>query len=239
MSLPPKLPRNSNSSCVLCRDLRVSPSSTLAAPSFGSDDSLWLPIVNEARTTKRRLYRQMILSVLTECLVKRDQARGRVTTSRNESLNGQVLVIFMVSALSMLRTAIWGASQIILFQVYGRERATREHLQLVKFKPKLVVSNGDVLWGRGFEHYLIGMAIWLPSTILILLVAWKLLPKAYHDAMQLGTYAGWAILLAIFLFFGANFLSLKLTLITAAVVLAVVIGPARLSVRADGQNITG
>jgi hypothetical protein len=164
---------------------------------------------------------------------------GDVKTKRNESMNGQVLVIFMVSALSMLRIAIWSASRIVLLQVYGRERVVREHLQLVKFKPQLVVSNGDALWGRGFEHYLIGVAIWLPSTILIFLTAWKLLPKAHHDAMQQGTYAGWAVLLAIFLFFGAGFLSLKLTLITAAVVLAVVIGTARFSVRADGRNTTG
>lgn len=174
-------------------------------------------------------------------ILRRDlkQAQGRVTTNRNESLNGQILVIFMVSALSMLRIALWGASQIVLLEVYGRDRVTREHLKLVKFKPQLAVSNGDVLWGRGFEHYLIGMAIWLPSTILIFLVAWKLLPKAHHDAMRQGTYAGWAILLAIFLFFGANFLSLKLTLITAAVVLAVVIGTARLSIRAEGQTYPG
>jgi uncharacterized membrane protein YhaH (DUF805 family) len=172
-------------------------------------------------------------------LSKENQGRGGVKTKRKESMNGQVLVIFMVSALSMLRIALWGASQIVLFQVYGRERVARDHLRLVRFKPQLVVSNGDVLWGRGFEHYLVGIMIWLPSTILLFLAAWKLLPKAHHDALRQGTYAGWAVLLAIFLFIGANFLSLKLTLITAAVILAVVIGTARLSVRADGQNITG
>jgi len=162
-----------------------------------------------------------------------------LTIKQNESLNGRVLVIFIAIAMSMLRIGEWVASQVVLFQVYGRERVSREHLQIVKIKPRLVVSNGDVLWSRGFEHFLIVGTIWMTLTVLLFSLAWKLLPKPYHDAMQQGTYAGWSILTLIFLFFALGLLPLKLTLILAAVLLVVVLSTARAPLPIDGQPWPG
>lgn len=175
----------------------------------------------------------VLLLKRTPCL-KKTAREGRLTSTQNESLNGRVLVIFIAIAMSMLRIGVWVASQIVLFQVYGRERVSREHLQIVKIKPRLVVSNGDVLWSRGFEHFLIVGAIWMTLTVLLFSLAWKLLPKPYHDAMQQGTYAGWSILTLIFLFFGL--LPLKMTLIIAVVTLVVVLSTARASLPIDGQT---
>jgi hypothetical protein len=159
-----------------------------------------------------------------------------LTIKQNESLNGRVLVIFIVIAMSMLRIGVWVASEVVLFQVYGRERVSHDHLQIVKIKPRLVVSNGDVLWSRGFEHFLMAGVIWMSLTILFFYLAWKLLPKPYHGAMQQGTYAGWSILSVIILFYALGLLPLKLTLVIAAVLLVVVLLTARASVRVDGQT---
>ncbi len=64
-----------------------------------------------------------------------------MTIKQNESLNGRVLVIFIAIAMSMLRIGEWVASQVVLFQVYGRERVSREHLQIVKICFGAEVSN--------------------------------------------------------------------------------------------------
>jgi len=177
----------------------------------------------------------VLLLKRTPCL-KKTAREGRLTSTQNESLNGRVLVIFIAITMSMLRIGVWVASQVVLFQVYGRERVSREHLQIVKIKPRLVVSNGDVLWSRGFEHFLIVGAIWMTLTVLLFSLAWKLLPKPYHDAMQQGTYAGWSILTLIFLFFALGLLPLKMTLIIAVVTLVVVLSTARASLPIDGQT---
>jgi hypothetical protein len=139
------------------------------------------------------------------------------TIKQNESLNGQFLVIFMVIAMSMFRIALWAAGRIILLLAYGRTRVSREHLELVKIKPLLLVSNGDVLWNKGFEHFLIGQSIWIPTTCLLLVLAWRLLPAPFHDAMrQNKTYAGWSLVAAIFLFFAMTWFPPKLILPLAA-----------------------
>lgn len=75
--------------------------------------------------------------------------------SADESARSVWLVSFMAVTTSALRIAIWAGNEITLWQLYGRERVTREHLQITRIKPKLLVSNGDVLAGIGFYHYLI------------------------------------------------------------------------------------
>jgi len=160
-----------------------------------------------------------------------------LTIKQNESLNGRFLLVWLVTTVSMLRIAIWLASQIILLLVYGRERVFREHLQIVRMKPQLVVSNGDVLLNRGFEHYLIGVVIWIPSTTLLLFLAWKLLPKPYQDAMQQkGSTTSWSILSTIILFFVLNILPLHLALILAAVLLAFLLLTARSAISTDRET---
>jgi hypothetical protein len=150
--------------------------------------------------------------------------QDRSTIKQHESLNGHFLVIFMVIAMSMFRIASWAAGRIILLLAYGRTRVSREHLELVKIKPQLLVSNGDVLWNKGFEHFLIGQTIWIPTTCLLLVLAWKLLPEPYHDAMQQNkTYVGWSLAAAILLFFAMAWFPLKLILPLAAGLLVVLL----------------
>jgi len=150
-----------------------------------------------------------------------------LNTEQRESLRGRALVIWLVITLSMLRIASWLSSEIILLHVYGWERVSREHLEMAKLKPLLVVSNGDVLPNSPFVHYLIGVAIWIPSAVFLVLLAFKLLPQPYYEAMKGGTYAGWSILSTIVLFFALNMLPLKIALISAFVLLAVLLLTAR------------
>jgi hypothetical protein len=159
-----------------------------------------------------------------------------LTTKQNESLRGRFLVVWLVVTLSMLRIASWVSGQIILFLTYGRERVFREHLQIVRVKPQLVVSNGDLLLNRSFEHYLIGVVIWIPSTTLLLFLAWKLLPKPYQEVMrQQGSPAGWSILSTIILFFALNMLPLHWALLLAAVLLPVLLLTARSVISTEGR----
>ena len=114
-------------------------------------------------------------------------------TSQYESLRGRALVIWLVITLSMLRIASRVSGQIILIHAYGWGRVSREHLQMARLKPLLVVSNGDVL---------------------LVVLAFKLLPQPYREAMKGGgmkggTYAIWSTLSAIFLFFALNMLPLE------------------------------
>jgi hypothetical protein len=107
-----------------------------------------------------------------------------LNTSQYESLRGRALVIWLVITLSMLRIASWVSGQIILIHAYGWGRVSREHLQMARLKPLLVVSNGDVLPYSPFVHYIIGVAIWLPSAVLLVVLAFKLLPQPYREAME-------------------------------------------------------
>jgi hypothetical protein len=157
-------------------------------------------------------------------------------TKQSESLNGRVLVMWLVITLTVLRIASWVSGEILLIHAYGLERVSREHLQLKRLKPLLVVSNGNVLPTSPGVHYLIGVAIWIPSTILILALAFKLLPQPYHEAMRAGHPAGWSILLIIFLFFALNMLPLKMALLVASILLALLFLTARAFLRAEGET---
>ena len=157
-------------------------------------------------------------------------------TKHSESLSGRVLVIWLVITLSMLRIASWVSGEILLLYVYGWKRVSREHLQLTRLKPLLVVSNGDVLPNSPFEHYLIGVALWLPSAVLLFLLTFRFLPQPYHEAMRGGTYASWSILLVILLFFALNMLPLKIALIGAFILLAVIFLTARMSSPMDEKT---
>jgi hypothetical protein len=164
-----------------------------------------------------------------------------LNTSQYESLRGRALVIWLVITLSMLRIASWVSGQIILIHVYGWGRVSREHLQMARLKPLLVVSNGDVLPYSPFVHYIIGVAIWLPSAVLLVVLAFKLLPQPYREAMKGGgmkggTYAIWSTLSAIFLFFTLNMLPLRLSLLSAFILLAVLFLTARAPLAADGET---
>jgi hypothetical protein len=159
-----------------------------------------------------------------------------LNTKQSESLRGRVLVVWLVITLSMLRIAWWVSSQIILIHVYGWGRISRDHLQMAKLRPLLVVSNGDVLPTSPFIHYLIGLAIWIPSAVLLVVLAFKLLPQPYREAMKGGAYAGWSTVLAIILFFALIMLPLKLALLCACLLLAVLFLTARAPLVADEES---
>jgi hypothetical protein len=159
-----------------------------------------------------------------------------LNTKQSESLGGRALVFWLVITLSMLRIASWASGQILILHAYGWERVSREHLQMERLKPLLVVSNGDVLPISPVVHYLIGVAIWMPSATLLWILALKLLPKPYHEAMNGSTYAGWSILSTIFLFFALNMLPLKLALLGAFIILALLFLTARASSPVEGET---
>ena len=158
-----------------------------------------------------------------------------MNTKQSESLRGRALVIWLVITLTTLRIASWVSGEILLIHAYGLERVSREHLQLKRLKPLLAVSNGDVLPTSPGVHYLIGVAIWIPSATLLWALAFKLLPQPYHEAMKAGHPAGWSILLMIFLFFALNTLPLKMALLVASILLTVVFSTARAFLPVDGQ----
>lgn len=85
------------------------------------------------------------------------------------------LIICMAVGTAMLRLSTVLANTLVLWRVYGRTRALREHLQITRIKPELVVSNGDVLRGLSFQHYLIDAGIWLLSSFLVILIVYRFL----------------------------------------------------------------
>jgi len=158
-------------------------------------------------------------------------AQNQSSTTENETTNGRVLIIFILICLTSLRVAIWTSSTILLFLAYGRERVVREHLRIVKFKPQLVVSNGDVLWHKTLEHFLIGSLIWMPLSMALLVLVWKFLPEPDRVATQQGTYSSWGLLAVVFLFFTAFLVPLKFTLLIAPLAIAALLFYARISAR--------
>jgi len=95
------------------------------------------------------------------------------------------LVLWMAVGTSTLRIAIWSAGEIVLWHVYGRERVVREHLSITRMRPELMVSNGDVLWGRSFHQFLISLAIWLPLSVgLLLPIYYHLVPEPIRQAFE-------------------------------------------------------
>ena len=146
--------------------------------------------------------------------------QDQLSTTQNKTTNGRVLIIFILICLTALRIAIWTSSTILLCLAYGRARVAREHLHIVKFKPQLVVSNGDVLWHKTFEHFLVGSLIWMPLSMAVFLFVWKLLPQSDRAATQQGIHASWSLVLVIFLFFTAFLVPLKFTLLFAPLAIA-------------------
>ena len=85
------------------------------------------------------------------------------------------LVVWSSVCLSVLRLSLETANRLILWHLYGYETVVRHHLTIVRVKPELVVSNGDVLKGWGFTHYLIGVSLWIPISTITLVLLFKYL----------------------------------------------------------------
>lgn len=117
-----------------------------------------------------------------------------------------ILVIsFMSVATAMLRLSIAAANTVVLWLRYGYGVVRRDHLTVMKIKPELVVSNGDVLYGTSFLHYGIGVTIWLLSSTSLLLVLYKCaFPKRFRlelESSRANTVGAVGALWAIGLFF--------------------------------------
>jgi len=84
-------------------------------------------------------------------------------TVNNAGLLAQVVgvMIFSACATAGLKVGLRTSDAIILRQVYGAQRVAAEGLTIVKTKPHLVVSNGDVLEDHGFIHFLIVIPFFL------------------------------------------------------------------------------
>ena len=124
-----------------------------------------------------------------------------------ERVGSIMLVIWMATATSALRIALWAANVMTLWYLYGRTTVEREHLRITKIKPQLVVSNGDVLRGIGGYHFLVGVAIWLPLTcVLLFLIYYALLPSQFRKVWERRpqkeqSFGALALLWALALFF--------------------------------------
>jgi len=78
------------------------------------------------------------------------------------------VIVWASVVLSVMRFSLETSNRLILWQAYGWQKVQRDHLSLVRFKPQLVVSNGDVLRGMGPTHFLYGIGLWIPLTFAIL-----------------------------------------------------------------------
>ena len=114
------------------------------------------------------------------------------------------MVVWSSVTLSALRLSSESAKWLILWHLYGYKTIVRDHLAIVRVKPELVVSNGDILRGWGFAHFLIGVSIWLPTTMLALTLLFKwFTPQWYREyskngATNSGGSAGVAATLVMF-----------------------------------------
>lgn len=131
------------------------------------------------------------------------------------------VVVFVTSATVLIRICISVADKILLSSIYGWRRLLAEHLTIVRDKPNMVVSNGDILYGKGFPHYLIVVALWIPSTVLLLSLLFRLLPVQEREALQ-GKYtvSGLTIPIVVALFFAIGLLPLTYSALLAVFVLA-------------------
>lgn len=109
-----------------------------------------------------------------------------------------MLVIWMTLVTAALRIALESANVITLWYLYGRGTVQRLHLRIVRVKPQLVVSNGDVLRGIGGYHYFLGVAIWLPLAVgLISLVFYTCFPRWQREIMISSSSSQGASVLAV------------------------------------------
>lgn len=100
------------------------------------------------------------------------------TAPREQDAHSVWLIIVMAVATAMLRVSMALANAVVLWRVYGHARVVREHLEITRIKPELVVSNGEVLYGFALGHYAIGGAIWLVTTFLAALILYRFLLPA-------------------------------------------------------------
>ena len=88
---------------------------------------------------------------------------------RRTDSDSALLIVWASVTFTVLRLSLEASNWLILWQVYGRKTVAAGHLSLLRTKPELVVSNGDVLRGLGPIHYFYGVGLWLPTTFAVLI----------------------------------------------------------------------
>lgn len=88
-------------------------------------------------------------------------------------------LLFVPAALGALKVGWRISDAVVLWYVYGSERAAREHLRVVSWHQRLLVSNGDELGALLWAYH--GITILVSFTILGLALAAspRLLPREF------------------------------------------------------------
>ena len=140
-------------------------------------------------------------------------------TSKNAG--SAALVVFVTIATGLQRLCYEASNIILLVWIYGPDRVSAQHLSIVKHKPDLVVSNGDILYGKSFVLYLTGVVMWLTLTFILLPVAFRLLPERERNAMNRPSHLSLlTALTAVCLFFAIEGLPAMYSALVAAIALA-------------------
>jgi hypothetical protein len=92
---------------------------------------------------------------------------------RREGRGTAALIVWSSICLTVLRLSLEASNRLILWHLYGYRTVANYNLSIVRVKPELVVSNGDVLKGWGFIHYLIGVSLWIPVSTIALVLLFK------------------------------------------------------------------
>lgn len=87
---------------------------------------------------------------------------------QRDDTDSAAVIVWASVVLSVMRISLETSNRLILWQAYGWQKVQHEHLSIVRVKPQLVVSNGDILRGLGPLHFLYGIALWIPLTFAIL-----------------------------------------------------------------------
>ncbi|HEY7086728.1 MAG TPA: hypothetical protein VH518_01485 [Tepidisphaeraceae bacterium] len=91
------------------------------------------------------------------------------------------MMIFCASATGGIKIGLRAGNAIILRYVYGAERVATEHLEIVSSKKDIIVSNGDVLKGYNFAHFLIVVPLFLSIGVVGTVGGIFLLPLAMRE----------------------------------------------------------
>lgn len=106
--------------------------------------------------------------------------------SRADSESAAMIVWSSVT-LTAMRLSLEAANRLILWHLYGHATVAHDHLSIVRVKPQLVVSNGDMLKGWGFFHFLMGVSLWLPTTAIVLTLLFKYVtPQWWREQSRRG-----------------------------------------------------
>ena len=141
----------------------------------------------------------------------------------NKNSRSAAVVIFVTVGTILARLSFEASSIILLVRTYGRDRVFGQHLKIVKYKPEMLVSNGDILYGKGPDLNAITFVIWLVSFFLILLLALRMLPAGARNALkgrQRQTFSPGAVIAVGGLFLALGRLPLASSAVLAACALA-------------------